>query len=160
VGLKLTNDLKVLHQPCKPTTVKQGSIIGRNLLKFIDQFNRQSLKTKAVGLAAPQVGIDARVCVISLPHRRRVLINPVITEHSLDKFVNEEGCLSLPGVKVNVVRWRWVRVACDNWAEPESFGINVSNINPLSYEDLLFESAVVQHEIMHLDGVLIDSIAM
>lgn len=99
-----------------------------------------------VGLAAPQVGILHRLLVYRVQQQApvAVLINPQLEWNGKETEEMEEGCLSLPGVHVDVERPVHVRVrAMDRDGEPvvvEASGL---------------EARVIQHEVDHLDGVLI-----
>lgn len=99
-----------------------------------------------VGLAATQVGLLQRLFVYrvvgGLPHN--VLVNPIIEWSSKDEESVEEGCLSLPAVHVDVDRPIHVRVSAqDEWGAP------------LSIEASGLEARIIQHELDHLDGVMI-----
>lgn len=99
-----------------------------------------------IGLAATQVGVPHRVLVYRVEHDSPVnaLVNPEILWSSKDSEVMEEGCLSLPTVHVDVDRPIHVRVkACDE--RGDEILIEASGL----------EARVIQHEIDHLDGVLI-----
>jgi peptide deformylase len=99
-----------------------------------------------VGLAAPQVGISQRLLVYRVGPDAPViaLVNPEVEWASDDKEVLEEGCLSLPGVLVDVDRPVYVRVrALDDQGEQRV--VEASGL----------EARVIQHEMDHLDGVLI-----
>ena len=99
-----------------------------------------------VGLAAPQVGVLHRVLVYRVQHQAPVaaLVNPEIEWKGKELESIEEGCLSLPGVLVDVERPVHVRVrALDEQGDP------------LLIEASGLEARVIQHEIDHLDGVLI-----
>jgi peptide deformylase len=99
-----------------------------------------------IGLAATQVGVLHRLLVYRVEHESPVnaLINPVIEWSGGDKETMEEGCLSLPGVHVDVERPIYVRVRAQD-ATGEPIVIEASGL----------EARVLQHEIDHLDGVLI-----
>jgi peptide deformylase len=99
-----------------------------------------------IGLAATQVGILHRVLVYRVEHDSPVnaLVNPVIEWRGSDEETLEEGCLSLPGVHVDVERPVYVRVRAQD-ATGEPILIEASGL----------EARVIQHEIDHLDGVLI-----
>jgi len=101
---------------------------------------------KGVGLAAPQVGINQRVAIISptgQPDDVRVLVNPVL--HELHGSVEaEEGCLSLPGITVQVRRAQRCRVT--------AFDLEGHRIEE-TLEAL--PARICQHETDHLNGVLI-----
>jgi peptide deformylase len=99
-----------------------------------------------IGLAAPQVGVSHRVLVYRVEPESPVaaLVNPEIAWSSREEEINEEGCLSLPFVHVDVERPVAVLVhAHDERGEP------------LVIEASGLEARVIQHEIDHLDGVLI-----
>ena len=99
-----------------------------------------------IGLAATQVGVLNRVLVYRVEQDSPVnaLVNPAIEWSGGDKEFLEEGCLSLPGVHVEVERPIYVRVRAQD-ATGEPFVIEASGL----------EARVLQHEIDHLDGVLI-----
>jgi peptide deformylase len=100
-----------------------------------------------VGLAAPQVGESVRVIVLDgdidrYGEERIALVNPVITSHEAE-VEEEEGCLSIPGLREKVRRWERVRVT---GLDPEG------RVVELEAGDLL--ARAIQHEIDHLDGIL------
>jgi peptide deformylase len=101
-------------------------------------------EAQGVGLAATQVGVVQRVFVFVDDGEDRVLVNPVITKRSSETGVDDEGCLSLREVLVPVER------ACRVTIE----GLDASGEH-VSYELELPSSRIVQHELDHLDGVLI-----
>lgn len=99
-----------------------------------------------VGLAANQVGVLNRVLVYRVHQQAPVaaLINPEIEWFGDEREILEEGCLSLPAVHVDVERPVYIRVrALDEHGEP------------LMIEASGLEARVIQHEIDHLDGVLV-----
>ena len=98
-----------------------------------------------VGLAAPQLGISQRLLVYRVgPEAPLIaLVNPELEWSSKDGETMEEGCLSIPGVTVDVERPVYVRVR----ARDEHGGERLVEAAGL-------EARVIQHEIDHLDGVL------
>src|SRR3954470_20548991 len=99
-----------------------------------------------VGLAAPQVGLSQRLLVYQVGHESPVLavVNPEVEWSSEDEESLEEGCLSLPGVHIDIDRPIHVRVrAQDERGDPRL--IEASGL----------EARVLQHEVDHLNGVLI-----
>ena len=122
-------------------------------------------KEKGFGLSANQIGVDKRMCVINIKEPM-VLINPKITKRSEEAVQYIESCLSLPKTMrkpKNTVRSVSVTVETDNLGTVE-FGpdekdkIGTEGHNYFCDEGLL-ECVVAQHEIDHLDGILItDSI--
>ena len=99
-----------------------------------------------IGLAATQVGVLHRVLVYRVEHDSPVnaLVNPRLEWAGSEKEWMEEGCLSLPGVHVDVERPVRVRVRAND-AEGEEIVVEASGL----------EARVIQHEMDHLDGVLI-----
>ena len=130
-----------LTTPCEPcSSVEEGYEIGAQLLKELTE-------TKSgIGLAANQVGINKRVCVINVKEPL-ILINPKIVETSEETFVFPEGCLSFPNKHIRTNRFVSVVVEADNHEGQLSFSAESEDI------DDAFECACVQHEIDHLDGV-------
>jgi peptide deformylase len=100
-----------------------------------------------VGLAAPQIGISQRLLVYRVGQDAPLvaLVNPEIEWKSKkDEEIAEEGCLSIPGIAVDVERPVYVRVrAKDEFGETRV--VEASGL----------EARVIQHEMDHLDGVLI-----
>ena len=145
----LTLPNPILHQVCEPVKVGDSQV-----KKLAKQMAKLMYKSGGVGLAAPQVGILKRLVVIdcnyfledeesnSQKKNPLVLINPEIVDHSKDKFINSEGCLSVPGISVDIERWTSVVVKCLN----ENFEEVVYEAS----EDLFCRC--LQHELDHLDG--------
>jgi peptide deformylase len=98
-----------------------------------------------IGLAATQLGVMHRVLVYRLGEDATLaaLVNPEIEWRSRDSEVLEEGCLSIPGVHVDVERPLHVRVTAQD-EDGERIEIEASGL----------EARVIQHEVDHLDGVL------
>jgi peptide deformylase len=100
-----------------------------------------------VGLAAPQVGVSQRVIVIDTSDGTAdpyVLVNPEIVYRSDESVVEDEGCLSLPGITLNVRRAARVSVKAQD-ARGEPFTIE-------NAEGLLAKA--IQHEMDHINGIL------
>ena len=136
---------------------KLGDPILRTKARPVERFDRalrdevkrmQALMHDAlgIGLAAPQVGISHRLLVYRVePDSPTVaLVNPEIEWSSRDEEIAEEGCLSLPMVHVDVERPIGVLVRAQD-ERGEDLVIEASGL----------EARVIQHEIDHLDGVLI-----
>jgi peptide deformylase len=101
-------------------------------------------EANGVGLAGTQVGVLRRIFVFSDEGVDRVLVNPVITKTSKETEVDDEGCLSLRDVLVPVERPTRITIeGKDEKGEPVAF-----DLEPPS-------SRAAQHELDHLDGVLI-----
>ena len=119
--------------------------------------NKEELKKSGngIGLAANQIGINKRVCVINVKEPI-VLINPEIIEKSEEKFAFMEGCLSFPGEAIKTTRYKWVKVKADNHEHTLYFSVWNDNSEEEYDKDkylmMAYETACVQHEIDHLDG--------
>ena len=136
----IIKDKTKLQEKCLPVSIKEGEEIATKLLHEL----RQS--EGGIGLAANQIGINKRVCVINV-NNPIVLINPEIIEQSEEKFVFPEGCLSFPDSKVRTTRNVSIKVKSDNHKEVLSFNAESKDINDA------FECVCVQHEIDHLNGI-------
>jgi peptide deformylase len=110
----------------------------------------------AVGLAAPQIGINKRIIVfrnkgfdegkskIKDPNDFEVLVNPRITQARGDKVSGVEGCLSCPDIQVEISRFPEIKVRA---LDAKGKKINIRYLD--------YVARVIQHEIDHLDGKLI-----
>ena len=143
----IVTEMRKLKESCQPcSSVEEGEEIGAKLLK--------ELSDKGVGLAANQIGIDKRVCVINVKEPI-VLINPEIIEKSNEVFAFMEGCLSFENSVIKTIRHKWVKVKADNHGG-ELFFTTDKNTEGYNKADKLnnsLECACVQHEIDHLDGI-------
>jgi peptide deformylase len=153
----LTAEERARREAALAHIVKYGDPVLRSRAREVERFDGYLLEevrrmahlmqdSLGIGLAAPQLGVPHRLLVYRVQSEGRVaaLVNPEIEWAGRDKEVIEEGCLSLPGVMVDVERPIHVRVrARDERGEP------------LLIEASGLEARVIQHEIDHLDGVLI-----
>ena len=89
----IVKDKSKLTTRCEPTNIKEGEEIAVRLLHEL-----RNSEQSGIGLAANQIGINKRVCVINVKEPL-VLINPEIIERSEDEFIFPEGCLSFPNKK-------------------------------------------------------------
>ena len=116
------------------------------LREEVARMGRLMIDSIGIGLAATQLGKLNRLLVYRVQNDSPVnaLLNPAVEWRSKEFDSMEEGCLSLPGVVVDVERPLHVRVrAQDEYGEP------------IEIEASGLEARVIQHEIDHLDGVLI-----
>ncbi len=131
----------VLKQKCKP--VEQ---INSQVKKLISDMFETMYNAPGVGLAAPQVGVSLKLCVIDpfIDGKKQpiVLINPNIVEKK-GKLYEEEGCLSFPGILAKVKRFENIRVEA----------INEKGL-PIIVHGTGILSRIIQHEMDHLNGKL------
>ena len=92
-----------------------------------------------VGISAIQVGIPARMCIVKIGTKYMTLWNPAIILKS-DLYTQNESCLSLPGITIPVTR---------------CYNITVRNGDGEQLSFNGFTARIVQHEMDHLDGILI-----
>jgi peptide deformylase len=134
-----------LPEPVLRKKAHKITVFDKELQTLIDDMIETMREAPGVGLAAPQVGVQKRFFVYDLGagDGGQVLINPVITE-SDGEWEFYEGCLSVPGMHFAIVRPKQVHVT----------GIDLDG-NDVSFEaDELF-ARLIQHELDHLDGVLL-----
>ena len=140
----IVKDINQLKEKCVPVSALsygEGEDIAKRLLEEL------SNSKNGIGLAANQIGINKRVCVINVKEEPLILINPEIIERSKETFVFPEGCLSFPNKHVRTIRNTSIKVKADNHNEELTFSADSKD-----YKDA-FECACVQHEIDHLDGI-------
>ena len=132
----IVKDAKKLRKPCKDCpSVDLGMEIGEKLLESLES------SPTGVGLAANQIGINMRVCVVNVS-KPIILVNPRITSQ-FGRIIFEEGCLSFPGESVITERYANISVEADNFPSTLFF----------RSEENALECVCVQHEIDHLDGI-------
>jgi peptide deformylase len=117
-----------------------------DLIRLVLRMKRLMVDANGVGLAATQVGVLRRVLVFQEDSDEEpiALVNPVIVERSGEVATDDEGCLSLQGVLVPVERSCWVTVEA---TDETGADVRLELAEPAA--------RVAQHEIDHLDGVLI-----
>jgi len=120
--------------------------IDKRKKKLIVDMVQTMEKKDGIGLAAPQVGVLKRIIVVGAEaggDRVLVLINPKITKKSQETEILEEGCLSFPGIFLEIKRAK----------EIEAEGLDI-NGEKKTIEAKGVLARVLQHEIDHLDGIL------
>lgn len=131
---------EILRKKSKP--VRE---INDRINELIDDMLDTMYDADGVGLAAPQVGVLKRICVIDVGEGPIVLINPEKVEESKEQVQAVEGCLSIPGVYGEVKRpVRVVVKALDRKGEP------------FTVEGTGMLARALCHEIDHLDGILFE----
>ncbi len=139
--------MEVLHHP-SPVLKSPASAVDvasdTTLRDLVRAMAETMYAENGVGLAAPQVGVDKRIIVFDVDDHLAALCNPTITESSEETEVDDEGCLSVPGISVPVERS--TRIVCT--------GQTIDG-QEIRLEAEAFLARVLQHEIDHLDGILI-----
>lgn len=139
--------LNILKEPnpiLRQKTVKVKDPLDKKVQELIFNMLETMYEANGVGLAAPQVGSNHRLCVIEADGNQYVLINPQITAKSKTKIISEEGCLSVPGKYFPIARHSEVQVRfIDEFGKPAK----------IKGQGLL--ARALQHELDHLDGILV-----
>jgi len=125
------------------------TLITDEVRDLVSNMKETMLSENGIGLSAPQVGVNLRVIVVQLMSAGKLvgpvqeMINPVITNYSDDTMEYEEGCLSIPGEYLPINR-------------PRSIHVKFQTLSGKYKKWFLkgLEARIVQHEIDHLDGVL------
>ncbi len=137
-------EIRVIGDPVLRERAREVERFDRSLRKLARRMIRIMHDAPGVGLAAPQVGVLERLIVYDVDDDPQVLVNPVVTVLGDERAEGDEGCLSVPGVTMPVARA--VRIRVEGRDEDG---------DPVDYEAEGLEARVVQHEVDHLDGVLI-----
>jgi peptide deformylase len=119
-----------------PTSVEMKQLI-LDMIKTLRANN-------GLGLAAPQIGKNLRICIIEIENELFVLINPEIKSLSKEEIPSEEGCLSFPNKFLQINRHKRIKIKATDLNGKKQI---------IRARGLL--AKVIQHEIDHLNGVLI-----
>lgn len=148
------------------TPLKMGNKILLQIAEQVNDYNDESLNTiiqdmkdtmdyyKGVGIAAPQIGVSKRIIMYGFdknprylnekPVPFRILCNPEYIPLDNDQEEGWEGCLSVPGLRCLVSRFKNIAYKGYDFNKKEIVNIEASG----------FHARVIQHEIDHLDGML------
>ncbi len=137
--------IRIFGDPVLRQCASEVTDIDGGVVRLASDMIETMYQAPGVGLAAPQVGIEKRLFVYDVGDGLgpKTIVNPVITE-ARGEWEFEEGCLSVPGLHWNIVRPREVHLA----------GIDLDG-NDVSIEADEYLARVFQHELDHLDGVLL-----
>jgi peptide deformylase len=139
--------LSRIRQYGDPVLRMQGrevTIFDDELARLVERMTNLMHEAQGVGLAATQVGVLRRLFVFVDGDEDRVLVNPTITKRSKETSTDEEGCLSLQGVLVPVERATEVTI---EGSDATGAAVRYDFAEPTA--------RIVQHELDHVDGVLI-----
>lgn len=131
---------EVLAKPAQP--VKN---IDDNIRQLVKKMTDIMLENKGVGLAAPQAGVPLRLFIISLDANReaiKVYINPTVTPTTDELDSIEEGCLSVPGIRTRIRRFKKCKVTATDLEG-----------NEFTEEAEGLYARALQHEYDHIEGI-------
>ena len=136
-------ELKIYPNPVLRKIATRVNKVNDSILHMIKKMSRIMYSHKGIGLAAPQVGALNRIIIADVGEGLISMINPEILKGFGEDFM-DEGCLSVPETVVNIKRQQSVLVRYLDRNEKEK----ETELNGLA-------ARVIQHEIDHLNGVLI-----
>ena len=140
---RMAHEIRTFGDPVLKSEAAPITDIDGRLVRLVDEmFDTLETSNGGIALAAPQIGIQKQIFVWDLDDGREVIFNPVIAE-SDGEWVYDEGCLSIPGLYVEMIRPRRVLLR----------GIDFDG-NEVEREADDLEARMYQHELDHLHGVL------
>ncbi len=134
--------IRVYGDPVLKQVARDVDQLDGSLARLVEDMVETMYASEGAGLAAPQVGVQKRLFVYDVGEGPEAVVNPVIVETD-GEWYHDEGCLSIPGLRLGLVR-------------PDRVHLRGRDIdgNELSIEADEFLGRVFQHEVDHLDGVL------
>lgn len=140
---------RMTHYPAevlaKPARLVKN--IDDNIRQLVKKMTDIMLENKGVGMAAPQAGVPLRLFIISLDANReavKVYINPTVTPTTDELDSIEEGCLSVPGIRTRIRRFKKCKVAATDLEG-----------NEFTEEAEGLYARALQHEYDHIEGITI-----
>ncbi|HEY3144306.1 MAG TPA: peptide deformylase [Acidimicrobiales bacterium] len=137
------HSIRLVGDPVLRQRAAEVTDIDDKLVRLAEEMLTTMYDAPGVGLAAPQIGVRKRLFVYDIGEGPQVVINPTITE-SDGEWAYEEGCLSVPGLAWEIIRPKHVHLS----------GVDLDG-NELSVEADELIARCFQHELDHLDGVLL-----
>lgn len=134
--------IRVFGDPVLEQVAAQIDNVDGKLISLAEDMFRAMYEAPGLGLAAPQIGVQRQIFVWDIDDNPQGIINPAIVESS-GEWVYDEGCLSIPGMYVEMLRPRRVLVR----------GISLDG-DEVEFEADELLARLFQHEIDHLNGVL------
>ena len=140
--------MQVLHYP-DPRLTSSNATVGSwssEISQKVDQMKALLIRSRGVGLAAPQIGWNVRLFILSLPQKDgmqkdRVIFDPVMEPIGKTKLM-DEGCLSFPMMFASIFRHEQVRI------------MGMTPEGPIDELVSDLEAQAIQHEMDHLNGIL------
>jgi peptide deformylase len=136
-------EIRIVGDPVLRQRAHDVDNVDDALVRLVDDMVQTMYEAPGVGLAAPQVGVQKRLFVYDIGEGPQTMVNPTIVEGD-GEWVFDEGCLSVPGLSWEIVRPKEVHLT----------GWDLEG-NEISVEADEYLARVFQHEIDHLDGILL-----
>jgi peptide deformylase len=138
-----TASIRTYGDPVLNSRASEVTEIDAKIAALVDKMIETMYAAPGVGLAANQIGVQRRLFVYDVGDGPVTVINPRIVE-SEGEFTYEEGCLSIPGLSWEITRPDAIHLV----------GLDLDG-NEITIETDDFEGRVLQHELDHLDGILL-----
>jgi peptide deformylase len=138
----MAHQIRIFGDPVLRTEAAEVTNIDGKVATLADEMLEVMYEAPGLGLAAPQIGIQQQIFVYDVGEGPCTIINPKIAESS-GEWLYEEGCLSIPGLYVEMLRPKDVLMV----------GLDLDG-NEIQVEATELEARLFQHELDHLHGVL------
>jgi peptide deformylase len=135
--------IRIYGDPVLGTVTTEVENIDAKVAALAESMIETMYEAPGVGLAANQIGVQKRLFVYDKGDGPHVVVNPVIVETS-GEWLHDEGCLSVPGLNWEILRPNAVHLK----------GYDLDG-NELDIETDEYEGRILQHEVDHLDGILL-----
>ncbi|HEY8057852.1 MAG TPA: peptide deformylase [Acidimicrobiales bacterium] len=136
-------EIRIVGDPVLRQRAHEVENVDDVLVRLVDDMVETMYEAPGVGLAAPQVGVQKRLFVYDIGEGAQTMVNPTIVEGD-GEWTFDEGCLSVPGLSWEIVRPKEVHLT----------GWDLDG-NEISVEADEYLARVFQHEMDHLDGILL-----
>jgi peptide deformylase len=135
--------IRTYGDPVLNQRAREVEEVDGKLVKLTEDMVSTMYEAPGLGLAAPQVGVQKRLFVYDIGDGPKVLVNPVVSE-GRGEWSYDEGCLSVPGLSWEIIRPKEIHLT----------GYDLDG-NEVSIEADELEARLFQHELDHLDGILL-----
>ena len=140
--MRIVTNPDILNKVCEPVDYKTSRQIANKMIMFL--LSHKNIGNNSIGLACNQLGLDGRILLIKQGNKWTRIINPVILNRSDETIISEEKCLSIKKKSVKVKRYTSIKIYQD-----------VKELEEQVMEFSGLDAIVIQHEIDHLNGILI-----
>ena len=140
--MRIVTNPDILNKVCEPVDYKTSRQNANQMIRFL--LSNRNIESNSIGLACNQLGLDGRILLIKQGDRWERIINPVILNRSDETIITEEKCLSIKKKSVKVERHTSIKIYQD-----------VKELEEKVMEYFGRDAIVIQHEIDHLNGILI-----
>ena len=143
--MKIITDQKHLNKICDPVDYKTSKQIANKMIMFM--LSNKNINDNSIGLACNQLGLPGRIIIVKIKNRWERFINPFLCYKSKEKIITEESCLSIPKKSIKVERSSTIKIFDDKSTQ--------TNWKDDVMEFTGMDAIVIQHEIDHLNGIII-----